>query len=214
MNEGLFQACAQRKQAAETVDLASWQSMSAARLLPIRTEKSFTPTQPLSSEGAMSSSTHIPKIDTHPMLILIPMSSMSNKFGSNTSGLSCLRISAPNPLPANSYVKTPSLIDYNEETAARSPPSDLLLEEARICEILRKNPHPNIAEYLGCVVNGNRISGLCFVKYNATLATLVNQKIRGDFRLDKDRYLKKYWSGAFDIFTSWTWSTTIWILQT
>lgn len=97
---------------------------------------------------------------------------------------------APNPLPANSYVKTPSLIDYNEETAARSPPSDLLLQEARICEILRKNPQSNIAEYLDCVVNGNRISGLCFVKYDASLATLVNQKVRGDFRLNKDRYLK------------------------
>lgn len=115
MNERHFQACAQRKQAAETVDLASWQSTSAARLLPIRTENSFTPTQPLCWEGAMSSSTHIPKIDTHPMLMLIPMSSMSNKFGLNTSSLSCLRILALNPLPANSYVKIPSLIDYNEE---------------------------------------------------------------------------------------------------
>lgn len=54
-------------------------------------------------------------------------------------------------------------------------PSNILLEEAQICEILRKNPHPNIVEYLGCVVHANRISGLCLVKYNATLATLVKQ---------------------------------------
>ena len=72
---------------------------------------------------------------------------------------------ASQPLPADCYVKRPSLVHYNKEFAAKSPPSKLLLEEARICEILLQHPHPNIASYMGCVVNGSRISGLCFVRY-------------------------------------------------
>lgn len=82
---------------------------------------------------------------------------------------------APNPLPINAYVKSSSLVYYEKDIAMKFSTSHLLLEEARVCEILRKNPHPNITEYLGCVVHKNRITSLCFVKYDATLATLVNQ---------------------------------------
>lgn len=82
---------------------------------------------------------------------------------------------APNPLPINTYAKSSSLVYYEKDIAMEFSASHLLLEEARVCEILRKNPHPNIAEYLGCVVQGGRITSLCFVKYDATLATLVNQ---------------------------------------
>lgn len=82
---------------------------------------------------------------------------------------------APNPLPINSYFKPSPLIFYDKNYATPSSPSDLLLEEARTCEFLRKNPHPNIVEYLGCVVHANRITGLCLVKYGATLATIVDQ---------------------------------------
>ena len=46
---------------------------------------------------------------------------------------------------------------------------DLLLQEARFCEILRKAPHPNVAAYLGCVKNDGWILGLCFAKYKKTL---------------------------------------------
>src|SRR5947207_628493 len=73
---------------------------------------------------------------------------------------------APDPLPGHCYVKRPSLIDYAEDSNFR--PCDSLLEEAQICEILLKHPHPNVAQYFGCVVNSdtNQITGLCFVRYD------------------------------------------------
>jgi serine/threonine protein kinase len=47
----------------------------------------------------------------------------------------------------------------------------MVLNEARTCElILRRNPHPNIAKYLGAYVEDQRITGLCFEKYEVTLA--------------------------------------------
>lgn len=82
---------------------------------------------------------------------------------------------APEPLPINAYVKSSSLVYYEIGIAMGFSASRLLLEEAQVCEILRKNPHPNITEYLGCVVHENRITSLCFVKYDATLAMLVAQ---------------------------------------
>jgi hypothetical protein len=58
---------------------------------------------------------------------------------------------APNPLPPNSYVKQPSLLYYGD-TAASFKLSSQLLNEAEACEILINHPHPNIAQYIGCIV--------------------------------------------------------------
>lgn len=87
---------------------------------------------------------------------------------------------APIPLPVDCYIKRPSLLDCG--TGAGSRPSDLLLAEARICEILKKSPHPNIANYIGCISRDNRIEALCFAKYHGTLATRLNE----DYPLDRD----------------------------
>lgn len=92
---------------------------------------------------------------------------------------------APNPLPVDSYVKRPSLLYCCETDDFHI--SDLLLNEARICEILRKYPHPNIAQYLGCTVQGNRITGLSFVKYDITLADRLKDH---DRPLNRDRCWK------------------------
>lgn len=54
----------------------------------------------------------------------------------------------------------------------------VLLHEAQVCEILRASPHPNIAQYLGCIVKHGRIAGLCFVKYNMTLLERVAKDSR------------------------------------
>ncbi|KAI4863258.1 serine/threonine kinase [Hypoxylon rubiginosum] len=75
---------------------------------------------------------------------------------------------APDPLPPNSYVKQPSFL-YYDDAVASSELSGLLLNEAEVCETLRRHPHPNIARYLGCIVKDGRIRGLCFVKYSMTL---------------------------------------------
>ncbi len=46
-----------------------------------------------------------------------------------------------------------------------------MCREAETCELLKRHPHPNIAEYRGVVVHNGcgRIVGLCFKKYQATL---------------------------------------------
>jgi hypothetical protein len=94
---------------------------------------------------------------------------------------------APETLPPNSYVKRPSLLYYGD-TKASSETSTLLLQEARVCEILRKSPHPNIAKYLGCLVENGRIVRLCFASYGATLAQLV----RNDRPLIKNHVWELY----------------------
>ncbi|EGC47225.1 serine/threonine protein kinase [Histoplasma capsulatum var. duboisii H88] len=76
---------------------------------------------------------------------------------------------SPDPLPPNSYIKEPSLLHYGD-TPASLEPGRQLLAEVEVCEVLRRNPHPNIAQYLGCVTKGGRIMGLCFVKYSMTLS--------------------------------------------
>jgi serine/threonine protein kinase len=75
---------------------------------------------------------------------------------------------APIPLPTDCYVKYANLLDCG--TGIDPPPSDLVLAEAQICEILKNNPHRNIAEYIGCITKGDRITALCFARYNMTLA--------------------------------------------
>jgi hypothetical protein len=72
-------------------------------------------------------------------------------------------------------VKRPSLLWYGD-TVASTDVSNLLLNEAQVCEILRANPHPNIAQYLGCVVENDRITGLCFVKYSMNLSEKVQRE--------------------------------------
>lgn len=76
---------------------------------------------------------------------------------------------APEPLPQNCYVKRPGLLYYSG-TETSTDLSSLLLKEAHVCEILRAYPHPNIAQYLGCIVENGKITGLCFVKYGKTLS--------------------------------------------
>ncbi|KAI9653872.1 MAG: hypothetical protein M1821_006903 [Bathelium mastoideum] len=79
---------------------------------------------------------------------------------------------APEPLLQHHYVKRPSLLDYGD-TKASTEISTLVLHEAQICETLKRFPHRNIAEYFGCVVDSDRITGLCFLRYGPDLARIV-----------------------------------------
>ncbi|KAJ5365320.1 hypothetical protein N7517_008206 [Penicillium concentricum] len=63
------------------------------------------------------------------------------------------------------YIKRPRLTGYDGSASL----SLYLLQEARICQILMRNPHENVAGYLGCMVKAGRITGLCFRKYAETL---------------------------------------------
>ncbi|KAG6220839.1 hypothetical protein E4U26_006369 [Claviceps purpurea] len=75
---------------------------------------------------------------------------------------------APTPVPQDSYIKEPSLLDY-DRTPNAEPLSNLVLHEIEAYELLRKHPHPNIVDYRGCVVVDGRIKGLCLAKYKMTL---------------------------------------------
>ncbi|KAI8947946.1 kinase-like protein [Xylaria longipes] len=91
---------------------------------------------------------------------------------------------APDPLPSNVYIKTPDLLAYGS-TPASSNFASQTLQEVQMCEILRQHPHPNIAQYLGCLVTDNKIRGVCFVKYKMTLA----EYLRKGYPIDVDHCL-------------------------
>ncbi|KAJ5833424.1 kinase-like protein [Penicillium riverlandense] len=68
------------------------------------------------------------------------------------------------------YVKTPNLFAYT----GGSDLEKRISYEVEACELLRQNPHPNIATYYGCQETNGRVSGLCFKQYTSTLQEKVN----------------------------------------
>ncbi|CAG8147937.1 unnamed protein product [Penicillium nalgiovense] len=72
------------------------------------------------------------------------------------------------------YVKTPSLLAYIDGNLEKQ-----IAREIETCEILRKNPHPNIATYYGYKDTRGRVSGLCFKRYTSTLLEAVNPQRLG-----------------------------------
>lgn len=83
---------------------------------------------------------------------------------------------APDPLPHNVYIKSPRLIDFNDTHISHNLGFHLL-HEARVCELLKKNPHPNIAQYHGCIVKNGRIRGLVFKRYPLSLRRRATEHI-------------------------------------
>lgn len=83
---------------------------------------------------------------------------------------------APTPLPSTCYLKRPRLL-YYENTRSESDYACHILTDVEACEILRNNPHPNLAQYWGCVVKDGRIRGLCFTKYSMTLSQMLKDEI-------------------------------------
>lgn len=84
----------------------------------------------------------------------------------------------PDPLPRDCYVKKPRLISYDRIRRGSRPNdiADSVLAEAKVCELLMRHPHPNVATYLGCQVSDGRITGLCFTRYQHTLMQEVNPR--------------------------------------
>ncbi|KAH8754138.1 kinase-like domain-containing protein, partial [Diaporthe sp. PMI_573] len=66
------------------------------------------------------------------------------------------------------------------DTEASLCPGKELLKEAKVCEILKQRPHPNVAAYFGSILEGGRIKGLVFQKY----ATTLSQRLRDSKPLD------------------------------
>ncbi|SPO04567.1 uncharacterized protein DNG_07252 [Cephalotrichum gorgonifer] len=74
---------------------------------------------------------------------------------------------APTPLAEEIYVKKPRLFYWHPGDDGSS--AALILQEADVCEILNQHPHPNIAQYHGCLVKDGRITGLCLTNYKLSL---------------------------------------------
>lgn len=70
---------------------------------------------------------------------------------------------------------------YRKESDATSfsagiEPKDYVLQEIAACELLYKNPHPNIARYHGCLATSGLVSALVFDKYSITMMDLLNPR--------------------------------------
>lgn len=76
---------------------------------------------------------------------------------------------APDLTPSKYYIKEPNLLSYGTSPDTLQIRSQMM-NEILVYEILKDNPHPNIAIYTGCVVSGDLIRGLCFMRYKMTLA--------------------------------------------
>jgi hypothetical protein len=89
---------------------------------------------------------------------------------------------APEQLWKCYYIKRSNLIDY-EADQEKNNYKELVLAETYACEILRTNPHPNIAKYWGCEVVDGTIRGLCFGRYTITLGERLDAGVPLDTRL-------------------------------
>ncbi|KAI1735349.1 kinase-like domain-containing protein [Xylaria scruposa] len=81
---------------------------------------------------------------------------------------------APDPLPVASYKKLPRLLGYDGKDPDFIP--RVTLSEARVCEILKNHPHPNIARYLGCIIKDGKVKGLGFDNYPVTLGKMLENE--------------------------------------
>lgn len=79
---------------------------------------------------------------------------------------------APTSPPVPYYIKRQNLGFYDRSDSICS----VMVEEARTCEVLKRSPHPNLAQYYGCEVQDGRVTGLCFAKYSETLMSKLNPR--------------------------------------
>ncbi|KXL47835.1 hypothetical protein M433DRAFT_515719 [Acidomyces richmondensis BFW] len=97
--------------------------------------------------------------------------------------LSCLRLVPPQCIyppfserftqaptfdPDIHYLKTPSFT-YADCKPGITFVADCFLREVVVLEQLKANPHPNLVNYIGCIVRDGRIYQLCLQKYRCNL---------------------------------------------
>lgn len=100
-----------------------------------------------------------------------------NLYAAYPGGLSI----APYPLPNDCFLKKHKLMLYDTPLRLshdKTYPGQLLIQQAKFCDILRQHPHPNLASYRGCVVEEGLVIGLCFAKYHQTLKQRVQEDPR------------------------------------
>ncbi|CAF9908006.1 hypothetical protein IMSHALPRED_006556 [Imshaugia aleurites] len=97
---------------------------------------------------------------------------------------------APSLMAEECWKKVPRLSSYNSRAPTRL--GEVMLQEARIGEMLKDNPHPNVATYHGCIVREGRIASLCFTRYHQTLVYRIYHDPR---RLDTQSCLQEIKKG-------------------
>lgn len=73
------------------------------------------------------------------------------------------------------HIKRPSLLSY--DYFHKNKPygiANIVLAEVKVYEILQRNPHSGIAQYLGCFVLEERIVGIGLTQYSTTLMARCN----------------------------------------
>jgi len=113
-------------------------------------------------------------LDSLPMPAPIPMKLFMGRWHTSLT-------ESPQPIPTDSFLKSPLIIlddDYTSDGTVkgdkqnsrdfRAPGSDMF-EEAKIYEILKQHPHPNICIYYGCVRNGDYFTAICLKKYERSV---------------------------------------------
>ena len=78
-----------------------------------------------------------------------------------------------NPGPV--FIKQPRLVGYDETAGI----AEKVRQEISVLEALHRIPHPNIAQYHGCLVDEKRglVTGICMKKYPCTLAALLENHV-------------------------------------
>jgi serine/threonine protein kinase len=103
-----------------------------------------------------------------------------------TSGIELTQASAA--LTENVYVKRPALDLYETLKAYNQlhQLQEMLLAEARVMEMFRQHPHPNIIRYYGCRVVRGHVTGLVMDKHAQNLETYLKDGVR---TLDKPSFM-------------------------
>ncbi|KAF4445795.1 hypothetical protein F53441_10544 [Fusarium austroafricanum] len=91
------------------------------------------------------------------------------------------------------YIKNPKIEDYLDPTLEVR-----MAREIEVWETIRQNPHAGLAAYYGCVLEGGRVSGLCFARYDQTLTERVNPG-----RLSKKSFVESDRSLVRDYMKQW-----------
>ena len=74
------------------------------------------------------------------------------------------------------YLKAPSFM-YEDSQPGHTFVAECLLNEATVLEKLRGHPHPNIAQFFGCVVRDGRITQICLKRYQSSLADYASRPL-------------------------------------
>ncbi|KAM0551726.1 hypothetical protein ACHAPJ_008293 [Fusarium lateritium] len=132
------------------------------------------PSEDLEHEFAAALAHHLELPSDHQFaLVEIPGEAVFPQFSSSLT-------MAPEPMLEYCYIKRPDFLGYEAGNENQNRVREVILEEAKICEILNQNPHPNIAKYWGCKVVDDSILGLCFAKYAMTLQERIETRVPFD----------------------------------